>query len=106
MFSNDVDPERSKQAKDAGALFLLGKPCIAGEINAALTRALEQIKADKVRESLGALVAQLPNLKVGDRLEYRGQHDVVKHVIFRHGELLVQLNETPGVLQASSLRRI
>ena len=41
-----------------------------------------------------------------DLVDYQGNRDSVRYVIFRRGELVVQLERTPGMIPAVKLRKL
>jgi hypothetical protein len=46
----------------------------------------------------------LPKFKPGDRVNYRGQTEVVQHVILRRGEMVVQLRDIAGLIEPSRIQ--
>jgi hypothetical protein len=52
------------------------------------------------------VVPDVPAYKAGDYVEYQGVRDTVRHVIFRRGELVVQLSNVSGMVPATKLRKL
>ncbi|MES2952013.1 MAG: response regulator [Pseudomonadota bacterium] len=111
-----------QEADEAGALFLLTKPFTADEMRAELGRALEQLAqlhpgiAQQLKSTSTSTSAQrtrpiqvqlpsLPQFKPGDRVTYANRTEIVKYVILRRGELVVQLEGVPGMVEASTITR-
>lgn len=120
LLSTDTGPERSEEAKSAGALFLQVKPCSAADLRAALGSALQQLPhenpsvdshvaaaAEVAARHLSTLTiaATLPNFIAGEKVVYRGQVDSVKHVILRRGEMVLQLQGNADPVPASQVRK-
>jgi CheY-like chemotaxis protein len=119
LLAQDVAPAHEEEAREAGALFLLAKPFSADSARAELGRALKQLAASHpgvaqlVRaRQLGATPTRvttlqlpaLPKFKPGDRVMYRGQTEVVQHVILRRGEMVVQLRDVPGLIESTKVQ--
>lgn len=116
LLSSDVTPAQEQEARDAGALFLLAKPFTVDEIRSELRRAMDQ--AVKTHPRLAAHVQtqaatqktttmQPPNMqqyKPGDQVIYLNRVETIKHVILRRGELVVQLQGTPGFVEATKIK--
>ncbi len=110
-----------QEADEAGALFLLAKPFTADVMRAKLGQALEQLAqlhpgiAQQLKSTSTAsaqltrpIQVQLPSLpqfKPGDRVTYANRTESVKYVILRRGELVVQLEGIPGMVEASKITR-
>lgn len=119
MLSSDASNNNRQLAQEAGAIFLLKKPCTAQELRLALANAMEllAVESAKVAEHLKAvrhaaiaaqapaLVAKLPKFEAGEQVLYRGRRSSVKYVILRRGELVVALNGTPGLINASEIQK-
>ena len=123
LLSQNASPTHQQEADAAGALFLLLKPFTADALRAAIRAALEQLAplhpgiahalkptADsQQRPSLRAVYVSppnLPQLKAGDRVVYANRTESIKHVILRRGELVVQLDGVPGMVEASKVKRL
>nr|WP_295768530.1 response regulator [Rhodoferax sp.] len=120
LLSQASGPTHQQEADEAGALFLLAKPFTADAMRAAVRTALEQLAplhpgiAHKLSHSASGqkparpvYVAppDLPQYKPGDRVIYANRTESVKHVILRRGELVVQLDGIPGMVEASKIKR-
>jgi hypothetical protein len=106
-------------AQEAGAVFLLKKPCTAQELRAALTNAMELLavespkmaahvnamKSTAAKAKAAAIAAKIPKFEVGENVQYRGRRESVKYVILRRGELVVQLNGMAGLVPASNVQK-
>jgi CheY-like chemotaxis protein len=117
LLSDSNSPShRQEEAAQAGAMFLLAKPFTADDMRSALGKALEQLApshphiAQRLHSGSQApsrpVKLQLPNLpqfKPGDRVLYANRTESVKHVILRRGELVVQLEGFPGLIEASKI---
>lgn len=121
MLSTDVGSEKSELAKRAGAIFLQVKPCSAVDLRTALGKALQQLSAEipringHVGEMTAAAARHLAALKLaersnhfvpGDKVEYKGRADTVLNVIFRQGEMVVQLHGVAGMVPASQVLKL
>jgi DNA-binding NtrC family response regulator len=121
MLSTDVGSERLELAKRAGAIFLMIKPCSAVDLRAALGKALQQLSAEVPRinghvgEMTAAAARHLAALKLaersnhfgpGDKVQYKGRTDTVLNVIFRHGDMVVQLHGVTGMVPASQVLKV
>lgn len=109
-----------QEADEAGALFLLAKPFTADAMRAAVRTALEQLAPmhPGIARRLTPLTSQkparpvyvappdLPQYKPGDRVIYANRTESVKNVILRRGELVVQLDGIPGMVEASKIKRL
>jgi DNA-binding NarL/FixJ family response regulator len=119
LLSRETGSEQRQQAELAGSLFLLGKPFSASDLKEELTGALEQLVPinPRLAQHLGgqqppARVEVAPKafvpvqpLRAGDRVQYQGRLETVKHVIFRQGDLMVQLQGVPGMIHSDKLHR-
>ena len=116
LLSDSNSPSQKQEAAQAGAMFFLAKPFTADDMRAALGKALEQLApshphiAQRLHSGSQApsrpVKLQLPNLpqfKPGDRVLYANRTESVKHVILRRGELVVQLEGIPGLIEASKI---
>ena len=105
-----------QEATQAGALFFLAKPFSADAMRAALAKALEQLagvhpaiaqhlptNAAPQARAAQVQLPRLPQFKPGDRVMYANRTESVKHVILRRGELVVQLEGIPGLIEASKI---
>ncbi len=115
-----ADADRLRDvARAQGALFFLGKPFTAADMKSALSQAMHTWVHEhphagrfargtrKVAASTRAVAsAPVQTFKMGDAVEYLGVRDTVRHVIFRRGELVVQLAHTPGIVSADKLRKL
>jgi CheY-like chemotaxis protein len=119
MLSADASSSNRQVALEAGAVFLLKKPCTAQELRAALTNAMEllAVESPKMAAHVNAMkslaakaqaaahAAKLPKFEVGEHVQYRGRRESVKYVILRRGELVVQLNGISGLVPANSVQK-
>ncbi len=116
MAATDSPSLRQEEAAQAGALFFLAKPFSADAMRAALAQALEQLAVahpviarhvhSATQPQARAMPVQLPRLpqfKPGDRVLFGNRTESVKHVILRRGELVVQLDGIPGLIEASKI---
>lgn len=121
MLSTDVGSEKSEMAKRAGALFLQVKPCSAVDLRTALGRALQQLSAEipringHVSDMTAAAARHLAALKLaeksnqfapGDKVRYKGRTYTIFNVIFRHGDLVVQLHGVAGMVPANDIQKV
>ncbi len=123
LLSQSTSPTHQQEADDAGALFLLAKPFTADAMRTAVRTALEHLAAlhpgiastpkptanNQQRPSLRTVYVPppaLPQLKAGDRVVYANRTESVKHVILRRGELVLQLDGVPGMVEASKVKRL
>jgi DNA-binding NarL/FixJ family response regulator len=121
LLSQAHTPTHQQEADEAGALFLLAKPFTADAMRSAVRTALEQLAplhpgiARKLKPQQA--IAQparpvyvppprLPQFKPGDRVVYANRTESVKNVILRRGELVVQLDGIPGMVEASKIKRL
>ncbi len=122
LLSQNASPSHQQEADEAGALFLLAKPFTADAMRGAVRAALEQLAPmhpgiaqalkpttnnSQQRPSLRAAYVpppNLPQLKAGDRVVYANRTESVKYVILRRGELVVQLDGVPGMVEASKVK--
>ncbi len=117
LMSQDGSPSLAEEARRAGALFFLVKPFSADDMRSALAQALEQMAhahpaiAQRLHPTTYAQahptatvqLPRLPQFKPGDRVRHGNRAASVKHVILRRGELVVQLDGVPGLVEASKL---
>ena len=121
LLSQASSPAHQQEADEAGALFLLEKPFTADAMRAAVRTALEQLApihpgiarvltplANRQHPARAVYVAppDLPQYKSGDRVIYANRTESVKHVILRRGELVVQLDGIPGMVETSKIKRL
>jgi CheY-like chemotaxis protein len=120
MLSADASNENRHIAQEAGAVFLLKKPCSALELRQELDKALEMLAVESPKmsahvnakrsvatggHSTAAIAIKIPKFEVGEQVLYRGQPSSVKYVILRRGELVLALNGTPGLIPASEVQK-
>lgn len=118
LLAQGVSASQEKEAREAGALFLLSKPFSADAARTELGRALEQLAArhpqiaqhvqahQRAAAQPRAATLQLPSLpkyKPGDRVSYRDRVEVIQHVILRRGEMVVQLQGMPGLIESTKV---
>lgn len=116
LMSAQLDATLTQQAQRAGALFYLRKPFTASEIKGAMAKAMEKLAETyppiarmlhpTSAQAARQLIPVMPKFKDGDTVIYQGRQDTVKHVIFRRGELVVQLRGTLGMVEAYKLKRV
>ena len=121
LLSQANSPTHQQEADEAGALFLLAKPFTADAMRSAVRTALEQLAPlhPGIASKLGAQQASakparpvyvappsLPQFKPGDRVVYANRTESVKHVILRRGELVLQLDGIPGMVEATKVKRL
>ena len=119
LLAGGANPAHAQEARDAGALFLLPKPFSADNARTELARAVDQLASThpgvvkqvharhKEATQLWAAnlkLPELPKFKPGDRVTYRGQTEVVQHVILRRGEMVVQLRDIAGLIEPSRIQ--
>lgn len=116
LLSSANSATHRQEAEQAGALFLLAKPFTADAMRTEMRKALEQLAklhpdiAQRLKPAVSARPApiqlpSLPQLKPGDRVTYANRTESVKYVILRRGELVVQLEGIPGLIEASKITR-
>lgn len=105
LLSQTHSPDQVDEAKDAGALFLLAKPFTADALRGEMAKALEVLAHAQRRTAPQIQIPSLPQYKPGDRVVYQNRTESVKNVILRRGELVVQLDGVPGVVEASKIAR-
>lgn len=119
LMGADLPADVAYRAKRQGALFVLDKPFGVHDMKTAMGRALEQWGQDNHevgRRMPGyrrprmvpsvPVVPDTPTFAAGDFVDYKGTRDTVRYVIFRRGELVVQLDKTPGMVPATKLRKL
>jgi CheY-like chemotaxis protein len=128
LISSYINDTLTEQARKANALFYLAKPFTAAEVKQAMTHALELLSkqnpavAQKLKPAATPanqtvtppmppaasrpVLPALPKFKTGDAVLHQGRYDTVKNVIFRQGELVVNLAGTPGMIPASKLTKL
>jgi DNA-binding NtrC family response regulator len=115
-------PDQMDEAREAGALFLLAKPFTADALRGEVAKALDVLArthpaiAQRVsaqalataqpRAAVQIQLPRLPQYKPGDRVLYQNRTESVKNVILRRGELVVQLDGVPGMVEASKITRL
>lgn len=120
ILSTDASNSNRQLAQDAGAIFLLKKPCTAQELRMALANAMEllavenpkmaaHVNARRNAQTTAAPVApvaiKLPKFEVGEQVLFRGRRESIKYVILRRGELVVQLNGHSGLVPATNIQK-
>lgn len=125
LMAQGSSPTQAQEANAAGALFLLPKPFTADAARSQLARALEQLAplhpaiaqhvsthaqhhapAEAPGRPTRVQLPSLPQYKSGDRVRYKNRTESVKHVILRRGELVVQLQDVPGLIEATQITRL
>lgn len=124
LLSLTSSPTQQQEADEAGALFLLTKPFTADAMRNAVRTALEHLApihpgiARRLTPTTTTATPQqaarrvyvappsLPQYKPGDRVIYANRTESVKNVILRRGELVVQLDGIPGMIEASKIKRL
>lgn len=119
LMSAHLHTELSDTARRQGAMFQLEKPFGVYDIKTAMGKALEQWGRDNHEvgrrmpgyrrpriASNVPLVPDTPAFKAGDMVDYQGNRETVRYVIFRRGELVVQLDKTSGMIPATKLRKL
>ena len=119
LLAHGTHAAHTQEARDAGALFLLPKPFSADTARTELARAVDQLssshpgvvrqvharhKEATQRWAANLKLPELPKFKPGDRVNYRGQTEVVQHVILRRGEMVVQLRDIAGLIEPSRIQ--
>jgi len=120
MLSADASDQNRQVAQNAGAIFLMKKPCTAPELRGALKNALELLSVENPKmaahvqrrnaEAAHARVASqvaisIPKFEVGEQVYYQGRRESVKYVILRRGELVVQLLGRSGLIPAAHVQK-
>lgn len=121
LLSHTQGPNQVDEAREAGALFLLAKPFTADALRGEMAKALDllarshpeiaqRVSAHAVAAAQPRTAAQiqlpsLPQYKPGDRVMYQNRTESIKYVILRRGELVVQLDGVPGMVEASKIAR-
>lgn len=119
LMATAPSPQQEVDAAMAGAFFLLAKPFTANQFRVELAKAMLQLAkkhpqiAQKVAEQTGGAVKvpknvlpDIPQFKPGDQVTYQNRRESIKHVILRRGELVVQLNGVPGLIEATKVKRL
>lgn len=118
MMAQGVGPEHERQAREVGALFLLNKPFTADAARSALAQALEELgkthppvaqrlharAAAHAHRSAPIQLPSMPHYKPGDAVMYRNRTERVQYVILRRGEMVIQLQGVPGMIEADRVR--
>ena len=120
LLRTGVEPLHIAAAQEAGALFLLPKPCTAPQLLAALGQALKDLsqknpmvnapaKGDAAiaAQHLSALTraAQMAPFMPGDQVLHQGRKETVRNSILRRGEMVVQLEGLAELVPVADLRR-
>jgi DNA-binding NtrC family response regulator len=120
MLSTDASNNSRQLAQEAGAIFLMQKPCTAQQLRLALANAMELLAVESPKMSAhvratrnGANAVRtpappmttIPKFEVGEQVIYQGRRASVKYVILRRGELVVQLHGMLGLIQASEVQK-
>ncbi len=120
ILSTDASTSNRQLAQEAGAVFLLKKPCTAQELRAALTNAMELLAVEdpkmsshvnarphvqNVAQSAAPIAIKVPKFEVGEQVLFRGRRESIKYVILRRGELVVQLNGLSGLIPAAHIQK-
>lgn len=121
LLRTGVEPQHTAAAEEAGALFLLPKPCTAAQLLAALGQALKELSkrnpevnapakddAAIAAQHLAALkrAAQMGPLKPGDQVMHQGRRETVRNAILRRGEMVVLLEGFAEMVPVSDIQRI
>ena len=120
MLSTDASNNARQLAQEAGAIFLMQKPCTAQELRLAMANAMELLAVESPKMSaqirtrrttstplaIEGLTAKLPKFEVGDQVMYQGRLASVKYTILRRGELVVQLHGVPKLVYAGDLQKV
>ena len=119
MLSTDDSSSARQKAQEAGAVFLMKKPCTAQELRGALANAMEllavedpkmgaHVRAMRPKEAPAApaqIAVNVPKYEVGEQVLYRGRRASIKYVILRRGELVVQLHGSSGLIPAINIQK-
>lgn len=121
LMAQGVTPVQEQQAKSEDAVFLLPKPFSADAARKALSQALDTLAKDHpaiaqqllARQRGGAAASgspvqlpRLPHYKAGDPVLYRNRTERVQYVILRRGEMVVQLQGIPGMIEADQIQPV
>lgn len=122
LLSFKVGPEQQAAAEKAGSRFLLRKPFTPQELQDTLRKALEKLAVERpeLHQRFQAVaqkkapaapprpieLPQLVSMRPGDKVIHGGKTDTVQHVVFSHGELVVQLKSTGALVPASKIKRV
>ncbi len=121
LLSQTHGPDQVNAARDAGALFLLAKPFTADALRGEVAKALDLLarshpeiaqrvsahaQATAQPRAVQIQLPRLPQYKPGDRVVYQNRTESVKNVILRRGELVLQLDGVPGMVEASKIARL
>lgn len=104
LMAQTTDPEHEQHAQAAGALFLLKKPFSADMARSAVARALKEIGAVQPPRPAPIQLPRLPSFRPGDTVMYRNRTERVQHVILRRGEMVIQLEGIPGMIEANRIQ--
>ncbi len=119
LMATSPSAQQQVDADMAGAFFLIPKPFTADQFRGVLAKAMVELAkkhpqiAQKVAEHTARVVKaptivlpNIPQFKPGDQVTYQNRRESVKHVILRRGELVVQLNGMPGLVEANKISRL
>ena len=119
LLSQTMSPTHELEAKQAGAMFLLGKPFTADDLRAELIRALEKLGKSQLKPEpstsapasardrvMNIRVPALPQYKPGDQVSYLNRRETVQHVILRRGEMVIQLLGHSGLVESTKIRHL
>jgi len=104
LMAQGVDASHELQAKTLGALFLLNKPFTAETARNAMAKALDVLGKARAPSPVQIVLPKLPQYKPGDAVVYRNRTERVQHVILRRGEMVVQLQGIPGMIEADRVQ--
>ena len=119
LLSQTISPTHEQEARQANAMFLLGKPFTADELRTELIRALEKMGKSQLKPAasptaqgaardrvMSIRMPDTPQYKPGDQVSYLNRRETIQHVILRRGELVVQLLGHSGMVEATKIRRL
>ena len=121
LMAQGVGPDHEQQARDVGALFLLNKPFTAEAARSAVAQALEELGKNhpsvmqrlraqpdgvRVQRPVQIQLPPMPRYKPGDAVVYRNRTERVQHVILRRGEMVIQLQGVPGMIEADRIQPV
>ena len=118
MLSSDASNAAREKAQEAGAVFLMKKPCTAQELRNALANAMEllsiehpkmaaHVRAQRPKDAQpvpAPIPIKVPKYEVGEQVLYQGRRASIKYVILRRGELVVQLHGSTGLIPATNIQ--
>ena len=121
LMAQGVTLAQEQLAKSEDALFLLPKPFSAEVARKTLAQALDALAKNhpamaqplqaRQRGGAGASPTPLPwpqlhHYKAGDTVLYRNRTERVQHVILRRGEMVVQLQGIPSMIEADRIQPV